>query len=68
MIMNGGIILFDHEPRILKYSVKPGRIALARFSTNGQKKKKRRMSLLILLSVNPPLLRFSNQKRHLKPQ
>jgi len=68
MIMKGGIILFDHEPRILKYSVKHGRITLAQYSTNCQKKKKGRMNLLILLSVSPPLVRFFNQKRHLKPQ
>lgn len=68
MIMGAGINLFDHEARIFKYSVKPGRITLARFSTTCQKQKKGHMILSILLSVNLPLVIFFNQKHHLKPQ
>ena len=47
--MNGGIILFDHESRVFKYSVKPGRITLARLSVNRQKNKKRSAIAFVFL-------------------
>lgn len=38
--MNWGVILLYSEPRIFKYSVKLGRITLARLSANCKKRKK----------------------------
>lgn len=68
MIMSGDIILFDYESRMFKHPVKNGRMTLAWILANGQKKKKRHIGLLILLSVSSHLMRFFNPTHHSKPQ
>ena len=68
MTMNRRLILFCYESRHLKYSVKLGRIRLARLLGNRKIKAKRRMDLLLLQAVNSALARLFNQKHHLKPQ
>jgi hypothetical protein len=61
-------MLFSHESRSLKYSVKVGRITLAWLLANHQKNQKSDIDSLILLSVNSPFVRFFHQNHHLKPQ